>query len=268
LYAGDKVKVDRTVDYAGLEKTTGVKQGDTRSDIYFLGCILYECLAGRAPLPMTRDKRARMHRDRFEQVRPMSPMDVQAPASVFRLVETMMSLVPTQRYQTPAQLLDGVRAARREVERKPNDNAQLIGRSVFVIEANPRLQDRLRNGFRELGFRVFLARDPARALDRFRQQPFDALVIDAATAGEEGIFVMEHIAQDASRRDLALAAVVLLSEEQKNWDERVRRAPGAAALTYPFSFKQLRRTLEGILPALSPPRDHEAEVDAPLSHDN
>src|SRR5262249_30121861 len=34
-------KVDRTVDYAGLEKAAGVKTGDVRSDIYFLGCVLF-----------------------------------------------------------------------------------------------------------------------------------------------------------------------------------------------------------------------------------
>src|SRR5262249_4510558 len=31
----DDGQVDRTVDYAGLEKATGVSHGDTRSDIYF-----------------------------------------------------------------------------------------------------------------------------------------------------------------------------------------------------------------------------------------
>ena len=38
------VAVDRTVDYAGLEKATAVKHGDIRSDIYFLGCVFYEML--------------------------------------------------------------------------------------------------------------------------------------------------------------------------------------------------------------------------------
>src|SRR5262249_37476897 len=62
---------DRTVDYAGLEKATGVKKGDVRSDIYFMGCVLYEILTGHSPLTMTRDKYARMNRHRFEDVPPM-----------------------------------------------------------------------------------------------------------------------------------------------------------------------------------------------------
>ena len=69
----DEEKVDRTVDYAGLEKATGVTAGDVRSDIYFLGCVLYEMLTGRPPLDMTRDKHARMHQQRFDNVKPLRP---------------------------------------------------------------------------------------------------------------------------------------------------------------------------------------------------
>src|SRR3712207_7529626 len=47
LAGTDEEKVERTVDYAGLERATGVKTGDVRSDIYFLGCVLYEILSGR-----------------------------------------------------------------------------------------------------------------------------------------------------------------------------------------------------------------------------
>ncbi|MCI0455958.1 MAG: serine/threonine protein kinase, partial [Gemmataceae bacterium] len=110
--------VDRTVDYAGLEKATGVPAGDIRSDIYFLGCVLSEMLTGRPPLAMTKDPRARMHKQRFDNVTPLRRDEVTAPASVFHLVEAMMSLNPQHRYQTPSQLLEAIRAARRDVEGK------------------------------------------------------------------------------------------------------------------------------------------------------
>jgi serine/threonine protein kinase len=108
----------RTVDYAGLEKATNVKKGDVRSDIYFLGCVLYEILTSRSPLVTTRDRHQRMQKQRFDNTTPMRPEEVNGPPSLFRLVDTMMSLSPQHRYQTPSQLLDAIRAVRREVEGK------------------------------------------------------------------------------------------------------------------------------------------------------
>ena len=36
----------RTIDYAALERATGVRRGDARSDIFFAGCIYYHMLSG------------------------------------------------------------------------------------------------------------------------------------------------------------------------------------------------------------------------------
>src|SRR5947199_1577702 len=72
----EKDKVERTVDYAGLEKATGVKPGDVRSDIYFMGCVLSEMLTGRSPILMTRDKNVRMQKQRFDNVVPVSPKEI------------------------------------------------------------------------------------------------------------------------------------------------------------------------------------------------
>jgi CheY-like chemotaxis protein/tRNA A-37 threonylcarbamoyl transferase component Bud32 len=256
LYANVKEKIDRTVDYAGLEKATGVKQGDTRSDIYFLGCILYECLTGRSPLKMTRDRYARMRKDRFESAAPMRPQEVQAPPSVFALVETMMALTPGRRYQTPTQLLEAVRAARADVEGKQTpeqDNGRPAGRSVFIVEKNGTTQEKLRVGFKDRGYRVFMASDPARAVDRFRQQPFDALVIDGGGTGEDGLRAFEDIRAEAGRRHLPLAAVILLTAEQQTLAERVGASgPGVAVLFRPLGFKKLFRTLQGLVAAAPP----------------
>jgi len=59
-----------------------------------------------------------MRRERFINVEPIDRGEVTGPASLFRLVEHMMSLKTEQRFQTPSQLLDAIREGRRELEGK------------------------------------------------------------------------------------------------------------------------------------------------------
>ena len=250
-----KEKVDRTVDYAGLEKATNVKTGDVRSDIFFLGCVFFEMLTGRPPLPMTRDKNARMHRQRFDNIPPLPRDEIQAPPSVFQLCETMMALAPLQRYQTPSQLLDAIKAARRDVEGRAAGaapgapGAPSVSRALFVVESDERLQDAVRDKFKEMGFRVLISSDPQRALDRFRQQPYDGLIVDARTTGDEGRLVFEHILDEAGRKQYACAGILILGEDQADWVDRVRARPNAALLIDPgVTMKTLKRKLQELLP--------------------
>jgi eukaryotic-like serine/threonine-protein kinase len=250
--AKDPEKVGRTVDYAGLERATNVKTGDVRSDIFFLGCVFYEMLAGRSPLPMSRDPNARMSHRRFEDIPPLPRDEVEAPASVFLLTETMMALEPSRRYQTPSQLLDAVRAARRDVEGKSAGAAATGGaassRSLFVVESDERLQDAVRDKFKEMGYRVLISADPQRALDRFRQQPYEALIVDAETAGEDGRLVFEHVVDEAERKQFKCAGVLILGEEQAAWAGRIQQRPNMKVLVRPgVTLKVLKRTLEELL---------------------
>src|SRR5262245_15788984 len=150
----NRSNVDRTVDYAGLENASGAPQNDIRSDIYFLGCVAYEMLTGTSPLEMTKDARARMNRERFLSVVRLGAEEHRLPAPACRLVNTMMSLNPAQRYQTPTQLLDAVREARRELEGKATGP---VIRTVFVVERDERLQDILREKLKEQGYKVLLS---------------------------------------------------------------------------------------------------------------
>jgi CheY-like chemotaxis protein len=233
MAGSDEEKVERTVDYAGLERGTGVQPGDMRSDIYFLGAVLYEILAGRPPLDMTRDRHARMAKQRFDNVKPMDREEVKGPPSLFRLVETMMELNPAARYQTAPQLLDAIRSVRRELETGANGQVRTGPRGVFVVESDQRLQDAIREKFKQMGYRVFIAGDPARAYDRFRQNPFDGLVVDARTTGEDGLLYFDRISTEADRQGISCGGILLLSHEQADWAVRVKKRPGVLILTDP-----------------------------------
>jgi serine/threonine protein kinase len=246
LHKKDDVQVDRTVDYAGLEKATNAVHGDIRSDIYFLGCVAYELLTGRSPLEKSKSAQDRMRSARFQKVPPMRPEEVAAPPSVFRLVESMMALDPLQRQQTPSQLLEAIRAVRRDLDGANARGKDPGSKSLFVVEKDQRLQDALRDKFKEQGYRVLMSGDPVRALDRFRQQPYDCLIMDVGTVEEEGLYVFDRIMDEAKNQSRRCAGVVILSEHQADWAGKLRKRTNAVALVRPVTVKQLRRQLEDL----------------------
>jgi serine/threonine protein kinase len=250
LQDDEDAHVQRTVDYAGLEKATGVKTGDVRSDIYFLGCVLYEMLTGRAPLLMTRDKHARMRKDRFENVPPIQPGEVNGPGSVIRLIENMMALDPARRYQSPSQLLDAIKAVRAEVEGgKAATGALSSAPTVFLVESDDRLQDAIRDKLKKMGYRVLLASTPARAIERFRTRPFEALIVDVGTTGDEGFAAFKHIMDQADIRKHPCAGIMLLSEDQQELATQTLLMYKSTIIMHrPLKMGDLVRALEKLVP--------------------
>jgi serine/threonine protein kinase len=235
----DPTTVDRTVDYAGLEKATDAPSGDPRSDIFFLGCVAYELLTGRPPLEASRSAVTRMSAQRFQAITPMKPEEVEAPPAIFHLVETMMALDPALRFQTPSQLVDRIREVRQESDGKVREQGKGGQRTIFFVESDERLQDLLRGKLKEQGFRVLIAADPMRALDRFRQQPFDLLVINASTAGENGCYLFQRVMDEAERQRRLLRGILLVEPEHASWRDHYAGQPGVSVLMQPVKYKQL-----------------------------
>jgi eukaryotic-like serine/threonine-protein kinase len=245
----DDVSVDRTVDYAGLERATDAPHGDPRSDLFFVGCVAYELLTGRSPLEKPRSAEARMASYRFQKIPPMTPEEVQAPASVFRLVDNLLALDPAQRIQTAAQLLERVRVCRAELDgKKSADDAKKPQATIFLVETDEKLQDILRTKLKEKGFRILIAADPVRALDRFRQQPFDLLIVDASTTGDNGYYVFERIMDDAQRQSIACAGILMIKDDQMEWQKKVAEFPNTVTLVQPIKYKQLVGAIQTLLP--------------------
>jgi serine/threonine protein kinase len=249
--------VDRTVDYAGLEKATNVASGDVRSDIFFMGTILYEMLTGTPALPPTRDRRARMQKQRFEKLPALSREEVRAPTSVYQLLDHMMVLDPQLRYQTPSQMLDAVRQVQQEVAGGPAalDNVLAEGsKTVFVVEKKPKFQDLIRDKLKSIGLKVMMSIDPSRALLRYQQQPYHALVIDAATSGDEALETCRDIQKEADKQQAPLAVVLILDEEQESWRDQIPETEHLSILTFPVKKGLLESTIARLLKLEVPAR--------------
>ena len=239
------VTVDRTVDYAGLEKATAVKHGDVRSDIYFMGCVFYEMLAGHAPLMQTRDRVARMHRNRYENIAPLASYGVELSPPVQSLLDRMLVFDPKARFQTPAALHEAVRKVQGEMEGVPSHRMCPVGpKSVFIVEGLQKFQDVFREHFSKNGYRVLLSADPSRAVHRYEEQPYHALIVDVGTAGEAGMQAVKKIIKESDEMDLTIAVVIVLEQNQSDWADQVPDHPGVAILIRPgVTLRLLHETL-------------------------
>ncbi|HUT90934.1 MAG TPA: protein kinase [Thermoguttaceae bacterium] len=258
----------RTIDYAALERATGVRRDDTRSDIYFLGCIYYHMLVGSPPLPETSDQLQRLSRSRFAEVIPIQDLDPNIPHAVTIVVNKCMALDPTRRYQTPAEVVKDLGIAARQMSLDAKQKEQQTDRqrqrerlaakmkeqrkdalSVMVVESNLKMQDLFRRGLKRAGYRVLLTSDPQRAVERFRQdaQTADCLVLNAQEIGRSALTAFNDFAED--KKTDTVPVVLLLDETQQHLTEEAKTAEHRLVLSMPITMKQLRAALKKLIPS-------------------
>jgi eukaryotic-like serine/threonine-protein kinase len=100
-----------TPEYCAPERLDA--QGDIRSDIYSVGVILYELVSGQRPFTgPTAFSVLRQH-----EIAPVPQLPPGVPPSVQAIVEKALAKKPADRFQTPAELMAALRAAREPVAR-------------------------------------------------------------------------------------------------------------------------------------------------------
>jgi serine/threonine-protein kinase len=262
----------RTIDYAALERATGVRKDDVRSDIYFLGCIYYHILTGQPPLKETRARIQRLSKQRFLDVVPVQKLLRSLPGCVTIVVNRAMMLDPARRYQGPSAMLGDLRIAEKrlaeaahptEEEATGDDSDQpsqaavaashvpSTGRSVMVVESDAQMQDIFREAFKRAGYRVLIIADPARAVSRCLQDPTtaDCVIFDAQLPGKAVLDAFNQLGLETETRPIP--AVLLLAENQNAWKSLAGTAERRLVLTMPITMKQLQETLAQLAPPIT-----------------
>ena len=250
----------RTIDYAALERATGVRKDDARSDIYFLGCIYYNMLAGVPPLQETRDRLQRLSKSRFTSVIPLGEIAPEVPKIVVKVVGKAIELEPNARYQTPGELLNDLTMLMRRLKENTSDVESLAElatgpiykqRTVMVVESSTPLQDKFRELFKSNGFRVLVTSDPHRPAISFNEgeKGADCVVFSTSDLEEEALEAFNRFGEDPLTREIP--AILLLGPKHASWANRANIADHRVTLTTPIRIKELRATLDRLVPLVA-----------------
>jgi serine/threonine-protein kinase len=97
-----------TLDYAAPEQFQGGTP-DARTDVYSLGCVLFECLTGHPPFRSSNDA-ALMYAHLQEQAPPVTADRPDVPKEIDGVIARAMAKAPTDRQPSAGTLAGGGRS--------------------------------------------------------------------------------------------------------------------------------------------------------------
>lgn len=236
----------QALEYSTLEKHTGAPVNDPRSDLFFLGGILYELVTGVPPYPRTRSRDERRDIDRYRRIPPIAEVNPDLPPGIIALVNRLLEVDPARRYQSPAQVIGDLRPM---IGHRNGDAASLPGAdsradlpTVLCVERRLQQQDWLREYLSRHDYRVLLLSDMERALARMKSNPPDCVILMGGSIGET---VAEDVRRAISLAETAsIVLIVVLSERQGHVVEQLQGNNGLVrVLKQPIRLRDLRDAL-------------------------
>jgi serine/threonine-protein kinase len=257
----------RAIDYAALERGTAVRKGDHRSDIYFVGCIFYNIVSGRAPLTETRDRLMRLNVTRFVEIPSLYEVKPGLPDTIYAICSKAMEFSPEKRYQNPGQVLADVDSALKKLQREmespmpspvgvaaiksesveaiePEDVLEGQGKTVMVVENRAELQDLLREKLKKRGYRVLVYSDPERALAKFspdESNPANCLILSATNLGNDALDAFNRFVADEHTKHIP--AILLVDPKQQHIVRGASTSDRHVLIPMPLKVRELREAL-------------------------
>jgi len=266
----------RAIDYAALERGSGVRRDDSRSDLFFWGSCLYHILTGQSPMTETRDRLARLNVTRFREINHITKIDPGIPLSVATIVHRAMEFDVNKRYQHPSEIIQDIRVALERLESGdtqsflsksesgeaiPDASVEGANKTVMLVESKIEFQDLIREKLKKRGYRVLVIGDPARALARFHPDddpPAHCVLFSAPELGASALDAYNRFATDEHTSHIP--AILLVDRKQQYIIRNAKPGANRLMLATPLKVRELRVALLRLLknPAETLPKTPDA----------
>ena len=257
----------RTIDYAALERASNTKNNDPRSDLFFVGVILYNMIAGTSPIGDHKDRISRLSSTRFHNIKPIQVLESTVPGRLAAFIMRSLELNADKRYGSAQEMHDDARRILVRLEagdiseaeahdapvvvpkalKLPEDH-EGANKTIMVVESKIEMQNVLRDRLKKYGYRVLIFSDPQRAVKRFiddDRQPADCVMFCAEHLGSSALQSFNEMNEVAATKDVP--ALLFVNGEQTNLIKAAQLAPHRMLLSTPLKVRELRDALVKLL---------------------
>ena len=250
----------QSIDYIALEKASGAPKMDERSDLYFLGCIMYHLLCGVSPFIETKDKAKRMDRSRFFHIKPIQNIEPETPGLVSALINKALMPNIEHRFQRAGEMLNDLRNAAKNLGAEggaamgtslrlgqKTDRQERIQKldtkTILIVDSNPQTQESLKVLMEKLQYKTLCVGSPDDVRQVFSEDDLAAqcILFNGQSLGIRAVRGFNDFAQYRGLRDVG--AILILDVGQADWADSVTTTHNRVIMTMPIKVKEIREVI-------------------------
>jgi response regulator RpfG family c-di-GMP phosphodiesterase len=242
-----------TLEYMAPEQAQDAHTADIRADLYGLGGVLYWCLAGQPPFPVTGPAPMEIARRLTQPPPSVRTYRPELPAALDDVLTKLLAPKPDDRYPDPHAVLRALTPFRAGSNETVADRPYAVTASevetqparILVVDDEPGLRRLCRQALQNSGVEIDEAASAGDALEATAAQRYDLVILDIGLPDLSGFEVLPRLREMAGGSHLR----VLLMSGTAPADELARTLLTGADdfLCKPFTPTQLQGRVRAAL---------------------